>query len=175
MITTDGREAAETEATGESRTKIATEKVAVAISNERLDMPGNLPSKTYSTAYCTARGSRPEMLGFETTVRPGTETVLRGLTFQWSMLASVLREISPGEFLKYLRHFSRSLTDAPTARPKPERASSFISLGRAIVVLYLITLLTAVISARTRADAEIGAPGMRNAEPQETAPHIAGS
>ena len=65
-------------------------------------------------------------------------------------------------------------TARPSAGPKPDRASSIISLGRAIVVLYLITLLTAVISARTRAEGELGKPGVLKAEPQETAPHIAG-
>ena len=57
---------------------------------------------------------------------------------------------------------------------KPHRKSSIISLGRAIVVLYLITLLTAVISARTRTDSELDHPGARGAEQQEMTPHIAG-
>ena len=77
--------------------------------------------------------------------------------------------------MKYLRLLSWNRTARSPAGPKPIRISSIISLGRAIVVLYLITLLTAVISARTRTEDELGNPGAQKAEPQETASHIAGS
>jgi len=56
---------------------------------------------------------------------------------------------------------------------KPYRQSSIISLGRAIVVIYLITLLTAVISARTKSEIELDQPGQRGVEPQKTAPKVA--
>ena len=72
--------------------------------------------------------------------------------------------------MKYLRLLSRP----PTARLKAHRKSSIISLGRAIVVLYLITLLTAVISAGTRTVLVFGQTGARGAETHETAPPIAG-
>jgi len=47
-----------------------------------------------------------------------------------------------------------------------------ISLGRAIVALYLLTLLTAVISARTLAENELGEPGPPGIAPHATAPPI---
>jgi hypothetical protein len=44
----------------------------------------------------------------------------------------------------------------------------------AIVVLYVITFLTAVISARTLAENELSHPDSRGTGQQETAPHVAG-
>ena len=114
------------------------------------------------------------LLDIGTTVHPGTGPVLQEGTFRCSKLASVLRKTERGVYLNFLRLFSRPSTARPPMRLKPHRQSSIISLGRAIVVLYLITLLTAVISARTRTESEPGHPGARGAEQQETAPHIAG-
>jgi hypothetical protein len=91
------------------------------------------------------------------------------------MLASVLRKISRGAFVKYLRLLSWYRPAHPPTGPKPIRTSSIISLGRAIVALYLITLLTAVISARTTSEGELGTPGVQKAQPQETAPDFADS
>jgi hypothetical protein len=76
--------------------------------------------------------------------------------------------------LKYLRLFSRPPTASPPMRLKPHRQSSIISLGRAIVVLYLITLLTAVISARAQAESELGQQGAQGAETHETTPSVGG-
>lgn len=115
-----------------------------------------------------------ELLEFETTVHLGTAFVLRAGTFRCSKLASVLRKNDCGALLNYLRLSSRSRLGRLPVRLKPDRRPSIISLGRAIVVLYLITLLTAVISVRTRTESELSQPGVRGAEPQETAPHIAG-
>lgn len=47
---------------------------------------------------------------------------------------------------------------------------SFMSLGKAIVVLYVITFLAAVISARTLADRELGPPEVSGVDPHTTGP-----
>jgi hypothetical protein len=90
------------------------------------------------------------------------------------MLASVLRGIYRGAFLMYLRLTSRPRSARLPARLKPYRQSTIISLGRAIVILYLATLLTAVISARTLAEIERSQPGLPGFEPRATPPHVAG-
>jgi len=59
-------------------------------------------------------------------------------------------------------------------RLRSHRQPPVISLGRAIVTLYIITLLAAVISARTPAENELSQPGARGVEPHETASAIAG-
>jgi len=53
-------------------------------------------------------------------------------------------------------------------RTRPRRRSSILSLGRAIVALYIATLLTAVISARTLAENDLHEAGVREIDPQET-------
>ena len=47
---------------------------------------------------------------------------------------------------------------------------SFISLGKAIVILYVITFLAAVISARTLVDRELGQPDVSEVNPHSTGP-----
>lgn len=47
---------------------------------------------------------------------------------------------------------------------------SFISLGKAIVILYVITFLAAVISARALVDRELGQPDVSEVNPRSTGP-----
>jgi hypothetical protein len=109
----------------------------------------------------------------KTIIHFGTESVLQAATNRYSKLASVLRKLDCGSLLKYLRHFLHSPKASLPRRMKPYRRSSIITLGRAIVVIYLIILLTAVISARTQSESELDQPGQRGVEPQKTAPNVA--
>jgi len=74
----------------------------------------------------------------------------------------------------YLRLPSRPPTTPSPGRPWPHRLQATISLGRAIVAFYIVTLLTAVISARTLAENELSHPGLPEATPYATAPPVAG-
>jgi hypothetical protein len=76
--------------------------------------------------------------------------------------------------LKYLRLSPPRPTTPSSSRLKPHRRSSIISLGKAIVALYLITLLAAVISARTLAENGLDQPVQREIDSQKTAPQVAG-
>jgi hypothetical protein len=70
--------------------------------------------------------------------------------------------------LKYLRLTPPPHEAHPSVRMKLHRQSSILSLGRAIVALYIATLLTAVISARTLAENDPSQPGVREIDLQET-------
>jgi hypothetical protein len=84
------------------------------------------------------------------------------------MLASVLRLIDSGEFLKYLR-FPSSPPKAPSwGRSRVLIQPLTISLGKAIVVLYIITFLAAVISARTLADKKLHQIEIPGVDPDAT-------
>ena len=76
--------------------------------------------------------------------------------------------------MTYLRLPPRPPTTASPGRRWPYRLQAMISLGRAIVAFYIVTLLTAVISARTLAENELNHPGLPEAAPYATAPAVAG-
>ena len=86
------------------------------------------------------------------------------------MLASVLRKIDRGVFLRNLRFPPRHSMSPTRAQVGTLSKWSFISLGRAIIAFYIITLLTAFISARTLAENELGQPLIPGVEPHATAP-----
>jgi hypothetical protein len=116
--------------------------------------------------------SMRELPEIETTVLPGTGYVLLQGIFRCPKLAPVLRKHDQGVLLKYLRLSSRLPPPSSPPRLGPRRRSSIFSLGKAIVVLYLVTLLTAVISARTPTETELRQPGDRTVDLHETAPSV---
>ena len=79
---------------------------------------------------------------------------------QSSKLASVLRMINRGEFLRVLR--PSSYTDP--VHPGADRPPAIITLGKAIVVLYLGALMAAMISARMLPEEHLDRPDSKEFE-----------
>lgn len=85
-------------------------------------------------------------------------------SFLSSELASVLRMINRGEFLRVLRPPLRPSSYSGSAGLRTDRPSSIVTLGRTIIICYLAALMAAMISARVLPEGEVDRPEVRSKE-----------